>query len=279
MKFIFATDIHFFYPNDRGFHPQNKYTEQADIIVEALGIAALEQQAEFIIHAGDLINDGTAPEIISAAAECRKLPIPFYTVLGNHDCMAENFEELWLTHGGELFPEGSLETTFISGNLRFDLLNNSWGRTSPAWSADDGFFTCLAEKQLVRLRSGEQNLPRIIVFHSQICPVYPRQTGWHEEIHRPANDFMVTGSRLIEEFHPLLIAGGHNHINTLEKTDDTRIITASALCEAPFEYKLFEYADGKLSMQTCSLAKYLPFDFEYDETRKFVQGEECDRTF
>ena len=279
MKFILAADIHFENPNDQGFSMQQKYTEQAREILAALGRAALDHNAEFIIHAGDMINFGTAEEIRKAAECCCSLPVPFYTVLGNHDCIAENFEELWLEHGAGLFPEGTLETTFIRGGLRFDLLTNFWGKTAPFWTPNAGFFTRLESKQFDRLRAGDQNLPRVIVFHSQIRPAYPRQTGKPDNIHLPSNGFDQTGDRIIREFHPLLIAGGHNHLNVLEKIESTYAVTASSLTEAPFEYKLLDFTDGRLSMQTCSLQSRVTFPFEYNPEQRFVQGEECDRAF
>ena len=279
MKFIIVADIHFGSLNKQGFSMQTKYTEQAPEILRALGEAAVEQGAEFIIHAGDMVTYGTAEEISTAAACCGSLPVPFYTVLGNHDCILENFEELWLTHGAGFFPEGTLGTTFICGGLRFDLLTNRWGENSPLYEQDKGFFTRLEQPEFERLRAGDQTLPRVIVFHSQIRPAYPRQTGKAGDIHAPSNGFEHVGDEIIREFHPLLIAGGHNHINVLEKLDSTYAMTVSSLSEAPFEYKLLEYTDGKLSMQTCSLGDRVPFPFEYDPEKKFVQGDPCDRTF
>lgn len=279
MRFIIIADIHFGSPNDQGFFMQRKYTEKAGEILNALGQAAQDQKAEFIIHAGDLTFFGTAKEIREAAECCRSLPLPFYTVLGNHDCISEDFEELWLDHGAGLFPEKTLETTFIRGGLRFDLLTNSWGKDSPHYKTDERAFTRLESRQFERLRSGDQNIPRIVVFHSQIRPAYPRQTGQPENIHSPANGFEKTGDRIIREFHPLLIAGGHNHLNVLEKIDSTYAVTVSSLTEAPFEYKLLDYEDGRLSMKTCSLGDRVNFPFTCDPDRKFVQGEECDRAF
>ena len=279
MRFIITADIHFGLPNDQGFSMQMKYTEQAPELLTALGKAALDHEAEFIIHAGDLITDGTAEEIRTAAGCCLTLPVPFYTVLGNHDCIPPDFQEFWLEHGAGFFPDGTLETTFIHGGLRFDLLTNFWGRTSSAWIPAEGFNTRLEAPQFERLRAGRQDLPRVIVFHSQIRPAYPRQTGKPDNIHLPSNGFDKVGDEIIREFHPLLIAGGHNHLNVLEKIGPTYAVTASSLTEAPFEYKLLEFKDGKLSMRTCSLRDYVPFPFEYDPERKFVQGEECDRSF
>ncbi len=279
MRFIIIADIHFGLPNDQGFSMQMKYTEQAPELLTALGKAALDHEAEFIIHAGDLITVGTAEEVHTAADCCLSLPVPFYTVLGNHDCIPLDFQEFWLKHGAGFFPEGTLETTFIRGGLRFDLLTNFWGKTSPAWIPAEGFNTRLEAPQFERLRAGRQDLPRVIVFHSQIRPAYPRQTGKPTNIHLATNGFDKVGDEIIREFHPLLIAGGHNHLNILEKIGPTYAVTVSSLTEAPFEYKLVEFKDGKLSMRTCSLRDYVPFPFEYDPERKFVQGEECDRSF
>ena len=279
MKFIIVADIHFGNPNDIGFSMQCKYTEQAPEILRALSRAAVEQGAEFIIHAGDMVTGGTEEEIRRAADCCRTLDVPFYHVLGNHDCVADDFENLWLKHGASFFPEGTLETTFVRGGLRFDLLTNSWGKDSPRYTIGGSFFTRLEQKQFDRLRAGDQTLPRIIVCHSQIRPAYPRQTGQAQNIHEPTNGFDEVGTRLIDEFRPLLIIGGHNHLNILEKIGPTWAATASSLTEAPFEYKLLEFSGGRLTMRTCSLGDRVPFPFRYDPARKFVQGEERDRSF
>ena len=279
MKFILVADIHFGSPNDYGFSMQCKYTAQAPEILGALSGAAVEAGAEFIIHAGDMITFGTAEEVRRSADCCSRLAVPFYTVLGNHDCLAEDYEAQWLTEGASFFPEGTLETTFVRGGLRFDLITNSWGRNSGRYRREEGFITGLDSKQFARLRAGDQTLPRIIVCHSQIRPAYPRQTGKEQNIHSPFNGFDKVGDRLIEEFRPLVIAGGHNHLNICETLGPTRALTVSSLTEAPFEYKLFEFADDRLTMRTCSLGDRVPFPFRYDPERKFVQGEECDRSF
>lgn len=279
MKFILVADIHFGSPNDGGFSMQCKYTEQAPEILAALSRAAVDVGAEFIIHAGDMITLGTAEEIRQAAECCSQLAVPFYTVLGNHDCLAEDYETLWLTEGASFFPEGTLETTFVRGGLRFDLLTNSWGRNSGRYRIEDGFITGLDAKQFDRLRAGDRTLPRVIVCHSQIRPAYPRQTGKEANIHVPSNGFDQVGDQLISEFRPLVIAGGHNHLNICETLGPTRALTVSSLTEAPFEYKLFEFSDGRLTMRTCSLGDRVSFPFRYDPARKFVQGSECDRSF
>lgn len=279
MKFIIVADIHFGSPNNSGFSMQNKYTEQAPEILRALSRAAVEQGAEFIIHAGDMITEGTADEIRRAAALCGSLDVPFYHVLGNHDCIPEDFEALWLKLGACFFPEGTLETTLIRDGLRIDLLNNRWGGDSGRYTVGGPFCSRLEQKQFDRLRAGDQTLPRVIVFHSQIRPAYPRQTGLAGNIHAPTDGFDEVGTRIIAEFRPLLIAGGHNHLNVLEKIGPTYAMTVSSLTEAPFEYKLLEFKDGHLSMRTCSLRDRVPFPFRYDPARKFVQGEECDRAF
>ena len=279
MKFIIVADTHFGYPDDCGFSMQTKYTAEAPEIFQALGEEAVAQNAEFIIHAGDLITDGTEEEIKRAVKHCHALPVPFYTVLGNHDTQPANFKELWLKYGGPIFPQGTLETTLVQGGLRIDLLNNAWGRASASWNQADETFTRLEPESFRRLRDGDQFLPRVIVIHSQIRPAYPRQTGEADIIHPPCNGFDAVGDAIIREFHPLLIAGGHNHINILEKLEDTYAVTVSSITEAPFEYKLVEFKDNRLTMQTCSLAPRIPFPFTCNPNAAFVQGFPQDRQF
>ena len=279
MRFIIVADIHFGSANDSGFSMESKYTEQAPEILKVLGEAAVAHGAEFIIHAGDMITEGTEQEIRLAAECCRALPVPFYNILGNHDCRAENFAELWLKNAGFMFPEGGLDTTFTRGGLRFDLLSIGWGRDSSQWIPANGFITHLLPEHFSRLRAGEQDIPRIIVCHSQIRPAYPRQTGLPNNIHVPTNGFDKIGDAIVSEFHPLLICGGHNHLNVLERLGSTYAATVSSLTEAPFEYKLLDFKDNCLSMKTCPLGGRVTFAYDYDPLRKFAQGNPCDREF
>ena len=103
MRFIIVADIHFGSANDSGFSMESKYTEQAPEILKVLGEEAVAQGAEFIIHAGDMITEGTEEEMRFAAECCRAVPVSFYNILGNHDCRVENFSELWLKNAGFMF--------------------------------------------------------------------------------------------------------------------------------------------------------------------------------
>jgi len=279
MRFFIVADIHIGDGNNVGFSMQKKYTEQAPEIMQALNEAAREAEADFIISAGDMITSGSKEDMRAAAALCGMLSVPMYHVLGNHDCLEPDFERLWLKNAPNLFPEGKLETTFVREGLRFDLLTNHWGKDTPCYMPNAGFFTRLEANQFERLRTGDQTLPRVMVFHSQIRPAYPAQTGLNENIHEPCNGFDEVGTALIKEFHPLMIVGGHNHLNVLEKIGPTYALTASALCEAPFEYKVVDWNGCTLSMRTDSLADKVRFPFEYDSAQRYVQGRREDREF
>ena len=68
-------------------------------------------------------------------------------------------------------------------------------------------------------------------------------------------------------------------MNMCIKQDGAEFVTASALIETPFEFKLFEVTHREMKMSTVSLASQLPFHGEYDAARSSVQGREVDRCF
>ena len=84
---------------------------------------------------------------------------------------------------------------------------------------------------------------------------------------------------MIEEFHPILILSGHNHLNLAEKIDGTMAVSASALSETPFECRVFEITQNLISMKTVSLESILGFKGDYIIEQSYVQGTAPDREF
>src|SRR3989475_4126748 len=56
--------------------------------------AAVQQEADVILLAGDLTTHGEPDEARVLADACRALDVPIYTVLGNHDYHAEKVPEI-----------------------------------------------------------------------------------------------------------------------------------------------------------------------------------------
>ena len=63
------------------------------------------------------------------------------------------------------------------------------------------------------------------------------------------------------------------------RLNETQLVTAPAFSEAPFEAKLFEFSDGKLSMKTIVFGGSVGFQWRYDFDKTHVQGRACDRVF
>ena len=95
----------------------------------------------------------------------------------------------------------------------------------------------------------------------------------------PENNFAATGRALIEEFHPALVLSGHIHINLLDKINGTYAAAVSSTAETPFECKVVEITEEKVTMRTVPLAPELGFEPEYWEERKYVQGNKSIREF
>lgn len=280
MKFIFITDTHLGGKNLSGFQMQPRYTEHNAELLTALDKVVRREAAELVIHGGDMTDDGTPEQIHEAAFLYRKhLSAPVVLALGNHDCRPKECAKVWLEYGAGFFPAGTCDTTIICDGLRIDVLSLHWGKEEQTWTQEDGQFIHLAPEQWERLRNGDQTLPRIIVMHAQIRPGVPEKTGLDHPVLVPENNFAATGDALIAEFHPLMILSGHNHLNLRDDINGTFAVSASSLAETPFECKLVEYRNGKLSMETLSLADELDFKGEYWEHQRFVQGLPEERCF
>ena len=280
MKFMFITDSHWGGRDEEGFQMQPRYPEHTTEILQALDRVIRREAVELVIHGGDITDDGTAEQICQVAKMYREhLSAPVILATGNHDTQQPDCDDLWLRYAPGFFPANTMDTTLVCDGLRLDILSLHWGTDKRSWSKDAGQKIQLAPGHLERLRSGRQDLPRIIVMHAQIRPILPEKTHFDEPFLVPENNFSAVGDALIAEFHPAMILSGHNHLNLLDPIDGTMAVSGSSLVETPFEYKLVEFTNGVLSMQTRSLAEEINFPHNYWQHQQFVQGSEAERSF
>ena len=280
MKFIFISDTHFGGKDLSGFQMQPRYVEHGREIFSAIDRLVRQENADMVISGGDLTDNGSAEEIRMVVELAKQhLSVPLYLALGNHDCMQSDCTSVWLENAPEFFPDGKVDTTIIRDGVRIDILSLLWGKNDRTWRHEDGQFIRLSEEHYELLRSGEQNLPRILVMHCQLAPARPDRTGLEEDLMEPENNFAATGKALIEEFHPELVLSGHIHINLLDEISGSFAAAVSSTAETPFDCKVVEITKEKLHMRTISLAPELGFVPEYWEHRKYVQGDEKIREF
>ena len=279
MKLIFISDTHFGGKDLSGFQMQPRYVEHGREIFAAIDRLVRQENADMVISGGDLTDNGSAEEISMVVKLAKEyLSFPLSLALGNHDCMQDECEKVWLENAPEFFPDGKVDTTIIRDGVRIDILSLLWGRER-TWRHEDGQLIRLSEEQYEFLRSGEQKLPRILVMHCQLAPARPEQTGLEEDLMEPENNFTAAGKALINEFHPKLVLSGHIHINLLDHIDGTFAAAVSSTAETPFDCKVVEITEEKVTMRTVPLAPELGFEPEYWEERKYVQGDKNIREF
>lgn len=73
---------------------------------------------DFVIHGGDLADFGLTKEFMWMRDIMNRLTIPYVTIIGNHDCLA-NGEEIFV----KIF--GMVNYSFMAGNVKFICLNTN----------------------------------------------------------------------------------------------------------------------------------------------------------
>lgn len=280
MKILFITDTHFGGKDLTGYHQQPRYPEQIEELLFNLDAIVREESVNLIIHGGDLTDNATPLEINrSAKMYSKHLSCPVFLALGNHDCLVEDCCERFLQYGSYFFPTNSCDSTLVFDDVRIDILSINWAPNSKYWKLEDGALPSLSEEHLTRLSSGNQDLPRVIVLHSNIRPKEILKDNISTLTHHPNNDFDKIGDMLIEKFQPKLILTGHNHLNQLHKINNTIAISASSFVETPFECKVIDITKEKLSIKTIALADRLSFKGEYYPDKEYVQGTKAEREY
>ena len=279
MKFAFVSDTHFGCANDTGgYQMQPRCNTHAGEILDAFADAIRAEGISFVIHGGDLSDAGTPANIRLAADLLGRLPCPVYLSPGNHDLTRPESIGDWLELAPHLFPGGGPDCTLVADGLRIDMLCCNWGPRPAYWDMQvmEPWFT---EGQFALLDAGDLSLPRVVVTHCQACGLPPEQTGEPEEMHAPTEAFSKTVAEICARYHPRAWLGGHNHMTLHRESRGAHLVTAPAFTEVPFEYKVLEFADGALTMETRNLVDAVSFKSPYVFDRTFVQGRLCDRCF
>ena len=280
MKFIFLTDTHIGGTDTSGYMQQSRYLSRLPELIDLLTEWIDEQSdIDFVIHGGDIIDSTTPENIITAADLFSQLPCPTYLTLGNHDLTNKDAVACWLKHAPQFFIDNKVDFFFIHNDLRFDIICCQWGETPYYWHPDVPQIPCFLPEQLKMLNSGDRGRYRILVTHSPPCGLPCAQSGLDHPLHHPLGTFSTEIKQLAENFQVTLVLGAHNHMNLNVKSGNTRYVTSSAFNEAPFEFKLFNFSNHNLSMETILLSDCVNFKYKYDFNKTFVQGRPCDRSF
>jgi 3',5'-cyclic AMP phosphodiesterase CpdA len=291
-RFLMITDSHLG-ADPMGFYQQTPYPERFDAIIDALrGWMDLTGGADFVLHAGDLI-DFTTPELIDHAAESLgRLGVPVHLALGNHDLTTLDALEMWMSRAPHLLGGEGSGGNFVvrSGDVSVYVLVTQWCETPNYWEEElDPHLTDAQWDWLGSQVGSDSGRCPIIMTHSQVLPVGTDQSGLGYPLHDSTEGYKASFDAFCAKCPRIQsILGGHSHLNSHIPRGNVHYIGGSSLVETPFEFKCFEFDENEpgparaLRMTTESLLDLAPdmlTPADYDATRPYVQGRPQDRGF
>lgn len=282
MKFIYLADTHIGGDDNDGYFQQPRYISRISGLMECLAQwIDVRRDIDFVIHGGDVVEEANVTNIVLAAKLFRKLPCPVYAALGNHDLTSHKSLSLWLNLATDFFPGNSADFHLVYADTALEFLTSHWGKKPYLWMPEEPQVPYLLPEQWERLISGGEHhhAVSVIVTHAQVFGLPCAQTGMELPLHPSAGNFSALMQDNLNKSQIRLVLGAHNHMNMHVKLDGVHYVTVSAFSESPFEFKVFEFKDNKLSMQTIALSGIAGFRSNYDFDKTFVQGRLPDRFF
>ena len=279
-KFIYLADSHHG-ANPPGYQQQCAFPERLPEIIETLKKYIADENVDFVLHGGDLIDFTSGGNICGSAELFGALGVPVYLCLGNHDLTTLDALQQWLQLAPRFFPGGKPEFSLLHEDCAIHVVPNHWGKYFYHWNVDQRMSFDAAQLEFLESAlSANTDRPHILLTHGPAFGLSKEQTGFDEEYHTPNNEFTQTLSDLAaRHVHLRCVLGAHNHLNMCRRRDETYFVTTSAIVETPFEIKLFEATREKLSMATVTLGNRMNEKGTYDFDKTFVQGRAVDRGF
>ncbi len=240
LKFAFITDT-------QGAWDE---TEQALKLIKQRG------DIRFIIHGGDLTDFGLPKEYIWTRDMLEKCGIPYFAVIGNHDCLGNGEETFNYIFGPQNFSLNVANTHIVG--LNTVALEYDYSKPVPDFN-----FIENDRKRVDQINDANPDslTHTIVVMHSR-----PFDEQFNNNVANPFNDYiakypgMAADSKTLDESdvaHPLCTKGicinGHNHSNNIADLYDNGILyyqcpNMSKRCffvftitQEGFEYEVVEF--------------------------------------
>ncbi len=284
-----------------GYHQQPRYVTRLPELLSPLDAwirsrAGGPEAVDFVLHLGDML-DRASPEAVEAAQGAFRLSVPTYLCLGNHDMATEPgatepADALWAGIAPAFFPSGKLTASLDLGDGVLHVVPTQWCEVPFLWREEQRPHFLDAQIAHLEHELGRRlDVPHILCTHGDVVAptpwAQPPRAG--TDVHQaetspshagPPRAYTDTVLDLARRFPQLrLVLSGHTHFNTHEVVERTHLVTASALVETPFEFKVVEVTRSRLRMTTLPLLPEVTFRAAYDWDKVWVQGRRFDRAF
>ena len=256
-SFAVVTDTHCGQPECKGVHnPGSGPAIPARL--QALGQTLSD--CDFVVHVGDVIDNGQRETAELAVEILRGWPCPVYVCLGNHDAMTPDGRAMWLDVYPEAFPGGRLWSSFEHRGLKVIVLDAWWrnraGELLDHWLPAAGCVWKAPDEQLAWLEqelAAQPETPTIVVHHPLSMPLTARLTGTVDGHIPPEDDNAALLAILSAHPQVRCLFGGHAHAHQIEHRDGLWQVATGALCEYPYEYRRVTVDGDSLSIETVTL--------------------------
>jgi DNA repair exonuclease SbcCD nuclease subunit len=241
-----------------GYQKQPRYLGQFDELFAALRRWLVASEIELLIHGGDVVDEGTAPQIAAAAELLQSLGVPCAVSLGNHDLSRPDSLALWQRLAPELIGDVTAARRIALEHCDLFLITHHW---QPArdfyWQIEAPQQPRLDERQEASLCAAMQasGRPAILVTHAPANAIPAAQTGLPQPMHEPDPLYAATLQRVAASCPNLrLILTGHNHVHTMCDHGAFVSSSTSAFTERPAQLRLMDVDETAITARTVALA-------------------------
>ena len=266
-------------------------------LAESLTALVRKIDPDFLIHAGDITDQGDEMSHEFAASFLKNLGIPVVVTPGNHDMFEPGVKQRF--HGDYGFDTDIWSQAFEIAGVRIISLDGSvwhWREGPPTDAIDwirykDGKSLGIAPSSvslewLERELSAHCELPTVLVTHA---PVFTKTIS-PPAVHHPPDMAipLKTTNAVSEKILALIdrcggvdmVVSGHGHYHDLTRRGKTLFCTTVAVAEYPCEVRHVTLEDDEFSVNTVGLGeKFAEMSFVVEWDHRWLRGAtEADRT-
>ncbi len=260
LRFALLSDTHWTADPDAGDSRcwNRTLRSQSLALLPALCDSIREQGVDFILHLGDLTDDGRRESLEAGLGALSALGVPVYWVRGNHD--GEEISERLRSPG-----TGEGWSSFTTGEWLFLLLDNTLRECELDPACADRRRRLLQSEQREWLTGTLRRHPNK---RTVVCSHLPLVTRPRYEVRTDPDGEPVSGmtgeavgkrigwsgdgeeilSTLYREGRPSLLLSGHWHIFDLLRHGNTPCVSVPSVVEFPCEYLICELRDHDLTL-------------------------------